>query len=57
MPFHFLSIKGFLGNGAFWLTVGGHGFIFRDVSVNKFTYDESKLTWKHLYHDTYFYLF
>ena len=54
MPFSIFSIKGFLGNGAFWMSCNGRGFMFRDVSVNKLTYDESMMDWRRVFGDVYF---
>lgn len=40
MPFSFLNIKGYIGNGAFWITHNGSGFLVKDTSVNKLTIQE-----------------
>lgn len=40
MPFSFLNIQGFIGNGAFWVSCCGYGFFIKDTSINKLTLDE-----------------
>lgn len=40
MPFSFLNIKGYIGNGAFWITCDGIGFLIKDTSINQLTIKE-----------------
>ncbi len=33
-------INGYLGDGAFWITVFGYGFLFVDTSIRQLSVDE-----------------
>jgi hypothetical protein len=40
MPFGNNYINGYLGGGAFWITIFGYGFLFVDTAINQLSFKE-----------------